>query len=146
MTPTPLTPNFSLEEFRCKDGTPYPAEWVNDRLMPLCVILELVRAAFGSPLTIVSGYRTPAHNVSVGGAGKSQHMEGRAADIKPAGGLGSSLLAQRVSDLHALILRMYQEEKLPGLGGLGIYPGWVHVDVRPGTRLARWAGTRVGDG
>lgn len=34
-------------------------------------------------LTIVSGYRTPAHNKAVGGAADSYHMRGEAIDVSP---------------------------------------------------------------
>lgn len=133
-----VTEHFSLAEFASHDGKPYPTEWIQPRLIVLCRLLEKVRAAFsGKPITIVSGYRSPAHNRTVGGAQKSQHMEGRAADVKVAG--------VPPAEVHKKILAMYQAGELPELGGIGVYPSWVHVDVRPHTgHLAQWQGTGIG--
>lgn len=139
--PLLVSPHFALTEFRCHDGTDYPAEWIDERLRPLCAVLEAIRAACdGHSVTILSGYRSPAHNVAVGGAKASQHMEGRAADITVAG------LAP--SDVWTAIDALLKAGQLTGLGGRGIYPGWVHVDVRPrpiGGHIAIWSGEKVGD-
>lgn len=137
-----VTEHFSLAEFRCAEGTPYPTEWVDDRLMPMCQMLEVIREAWGGPLVVISGYRTAAYNEarrrqSAGVAKMSQHIQGRAADIAPAG-----IVAARVPALHRAILSLYGDGKLPALGGLGIYSRWVHVDIRAhGDRLAQWTGT-----
>lgn len=132
-----VTLHFDVAEFRCRDGTPYPPEWVVERLRPLCESLEVIRAACGGrPIRVLSGYRTPRYNARIGGARASQHVEGRAADIQH-----PSLDA---SALHMRILDLYGRGELPRLGGLGIYPTFVHLDVRPTDgRLRRWTGTRV---
>ena len=51
--------------------------------VPLLVtrILQPLRTAWGRPLTINSGYRSPQLNTAVGGAPDSQHVRGEAADI-----------------------------------------------------------------
>ena len=103
--------------------------------MPLCETLEVLRAALGRPITILSGFRTAAYNRRIGGARASQHVEGRAADIVVKG-----LSATAV---HAKLLELHAVGKLPRLGGLGAYHGFTHVDVRPGDRLARWGGSRT---
>lgn len=83
-----LTDHFSLEELIASetaarsgiDNTP-PAELMSN-LIALAKGLERVRAALGGrPIHINSGYRSPALNAAVGGAKKSRHMEGLAADI-----------------------------------------------------------------
>jgi uncharacterized protein YcbK (DUF882 family) len=52
------------------------------RLCPLLVeLLEAVRAQWGKPVVISSGYRCPSHNRRVKGAARSLHLEGRAADV-----------------------------------------------------------------
>lgn len=122
-----LAPDFKVREFRCKDGT--------DTVMVdevLTVVLQCIREHFGKPVTITSGYRTPAHNAAVGGAKSSQHLLGRAADIRVAG--------VSVEDVAA-----YAESLMPDWGGVGRYPvkadratGWVHVDTR--ADKARWRG------
>ena len=120
-----LAPDFKVRELRCKDGT--------DTVMVdevLTVVLQCIREHFGKAVTITSGYRTAAHNAAVGGAKFSQHLYGRAADIRVEG--------VSVEDVAA-----YAESLMPDWGGVGRYPvkagratGWVHVDTRQ--NKSRW--------
>lgn len=133
-----ITDHFTLEEFNCHDQTKYPPEWVATRLTPLCAMLEVVRSAFGRPVVIISGYRSPAHNAAVGGASASQHMQGMAADI--------AVVNVSPADVHAKVLGLYAAGNLPLLGGLGQYTGWNHLDIRPqepAGHLAQWTGAGV---
>lgn len=122
-----LSPNFRVREFACKDGS--DPIFVDEELVS---ILQKIREHFGKALIITSGYRTPAHNKTCGGAAYSQHLYGRAADFKIAG-VGPDTVAA------------YAEQLLPGRGGIGVYPpkagratGWVHIDTRP--EKSRWRG------
>lgn len=137
---------FHVAEFSCHDGTPYPDAWM-DRLDALCSQLDNIRAAWGGPLRVVSGYRTLAHNVQVGGASASQHVKGNAADIAPL--VPSATIHACVADLHSRIMRSLGLGLLPLIGGVGYYPGrWVHVDIRPRPtdgHIARWDGAGIGD-
>lgn len=145
--PRDVTEHFSVEEFACHSGEPYPSEWIDERLEPLCLTLEVIRSAAGDrPITVDSGYRTLAYDErlyeasakdgSVAPASRSQHPQGRAGDIVHA------LLSPLA--LHELILRLQQSGELPQLGGLGLYPRFVHVDVRPWEgHLAQWTGGRL---
>ena len=45
-------------------------------------ILDPLRESFGRPIIVTSGYRCKELNKAVGGAVKSQHMSGEAADIR----------------------------------------------------------------
>ncbi len=120
-----LAPGFKVREFRCRDGS--------DAIMidqTLVVLLQAIREHFGKPITITSGYRTAAHNKSVGGAKSSQHLLGKAADIQ-------------VADTTVEAVAAYAESLMPDWGGVGRYPvkagrtkGWVHVDTRP--NKSRW--------
>lgn len=120
-----LAPSFTVREFRCRDGS--DVVMIDESLV---VLLQCIREHFGKPITITSGYRTAAHNKSVGGAKSSQHLLGRAADIQVQG--------VSVEDVAA-----YAESLMPAWGGVGRYPvkagrakGWVHVDTRP--NKSRW--------
>lgn len=120
-----LAPGFRVREFRCKDGSD---EILVDEA--LTVVLQCIREHFGKAVVITSGYRTAAHNAVVGGAKSSQHLLGRAADIRVQG--------VSVEDVAA-----YAESLMPGWGGVGRYPvkagratGWVHVDTR--ANKSRW--------
>lgn len=129
-----ITAHFSVEEFACNDGTPYPSRWVESRLRPLCEALEILRSDLGGkPILIDSGFRTETYNRRIGGARLSQHVQGRAADIRVAKTDPSMVIAAA--------LELYDAGKLE-IGGLGEYPTFTHVDVRPGERLARWGGSR----
>jgi zinc D-Ala-D-Ala carboxypeptidase len=83
-----LSEHFSLEELIASeaaarlgiDNTP-PAE-IALNLKVLAEGLERVRAALGGkPIHVNSGYRCPALNAAIKGAGNSMHMQGLAADI-----------------------------------------------------------------
>lgn len=87
-----LSPNFSLDEFVESDDAARlgianaPGGGEVEALRLLCVlILEPLRDRLGVPLTITSGYRSPKLNAAIGGAMKSAHMSGRAADVKAKG-------------------------------------------------------------
>ena len=85
-----LSKHFSVMEFeRSATAKKYG---INNEMPPKAIaaairlcsnVLEEVRAHFGMPIYISSGYRCPAVNShsSVKGARKSQHMKGEAADI-----------------------------------------------------------------
>lgn len=136
-----VTPHFSTDEFACHDTarTPYPPEWVELRLRPLCEQLEAIRTIIERPLHVDSGYRTEAYNRSlVGSAPNSQHCQGRAADIVVPDG------SVTPAELHAVIHGLWEAGTLR-IGGLGRYPTFVHVDIRPMPtgHLAQWSGARM---
>jgi len=111
-----LTSNFSLHEFQCKDGSHQV------RLHPLLLAhLQQLRTTLGRPITITSGYRNPSHNKAVGGSPTSQHLLGTAADIQVAG-ITIDQLARHATEI--------------GFTGIGRYPNFLHVDVRP--QPAHW--------
>lgn len=84
-----LSPHFTLAELTVnKAGLPnQPSAEQTENLRALCVaILEPLRAHFGAPVSIHSGYRSPEVNAATFGSSKtSQHMEGQAADLHVVG-------------------------------------------------------------
>lgn len=121
-----LTENFSLEEFACKDGTAVP-EQLLPNVQLLTKNLQVLRDYLGEPIHVNSGYRTETYNASVGGKKMSQHLQAKASDI--------TVKSKTPRQLAAIIEKLIAQGKMKQ-GGLGIYPGFVHYDVR-GTK-ARW--------
>ena len=78
--PHQLTPHFNISEFACKDGAGVPVHLLSN-VRALAVNLEVIRARFGMPIIVNSGYRSIEYNKRVGGAVGSQHLLANASDI-----------------------------------------------------------------
>ena len=84
-----LSKNFDWKEFEKSDTASrlhivnVINDWeVRDNIKALVDnILQPLRDAWGGPLFINSGYRSPELNKAVGGAATSQHTKGCAADV-----------------------------------------------------------------
>lgn len=120
-----LTEHFTLEEMVASQVAARrridnrPALAVIENLRRVAAVLEQIRAAVGKPITISSGYRSPALNAAVGGARESAHLQGLAADISVSG-LAPKALAK------AIIGAGIQFDQL-------IYEGtWVHIGLASG--------------
>lgn len=75
-----LSPHFKKSEFNQRRRKLKLKDYTVDK--ELVEKLEKLRESVGNrPITVTSGYRTPDYNKLIGGARKSQHMEGKAADI-----------------------------------------------------------------
>lgn len=123
---TKITKNFSLDEFKCKDGSEIPND-VLPNIIELAKNLQVLRDAIGKSITINSGYRSPKYNAKIGGVKDSQHVKGKASDLRVSG-MTPKELAEVIEEL---IKRKKMKE-----GGIGIYPNFTHYDIR-GTK-ARW--------
>ena len=123
-----LTNNFSLDEFECKCGCKMP-EFVKKNVIELAENLQVLREVVGR-LDLTNGYRCKEHNADVGGSVNSQHLKGKAADIK-----SSDINPE---DMAAIVDDLMKCESFK-LGGVGIYNTFTHVDIR-GVR-ARWSKT-----
>lgn len=123
-----LTENFHLSEFACKDGTPVPDALVCN-VTRLAQNLQVLRNELGAPIHINSGYRTPSYNSRIGGVTNSQHLKATAADI--------TTKHKSPKQLAVLIERLIKAGKMHD-GGIGVYKGFVHYDVRQ--KHARWTG------
>ena len=115
---TYLSKNFKVSEFKCNDGS--DTVLISDKLVDL---LQNIRDHFGAAVTINSAYRTESYNKKIGGATKSQHVNGTAADIV-------------VKGATPLEVAQYVEHIMPDSGGIGVYQSFTHVDVR--TSRSRW--------
>lgn len=151
-----VSPHFRLKQFLCKQAGGYPKYVVlNERLLlALEYVLQRVNEAGhrASTFHVMSGYRTPAYNRSLGNVRYSRHQWGAAADIfidENVDGVMDDLNGDGRSDvrdaevLYRLIDGAAARPEAQGLiGGLGKYPStrahgpFVHVDVRD--RRARW--------
>ena len=121
-----VTKNFNLNEFNSKCGRPMP-ENIKKNIIELIHNLQVIRDEVKVPISITSGYRSPEHNAKVKGAKDSQHVKGTAVDFKVQG-----LTPKQVAPI---VERLIKEGKIKQ-GGIGIYPSWVHYDIR-GIK-ARW--------
>lgn len=115
---TKLSPHFHSHEFTCRCCGELHPDGVPTALLD---VLEDVRAHFGQPVFVNSGYRCERHNAAVGGVPNSQHLLGTAADID-------------VKNVAPIEVFMYLDPAHDG--GLGKYSTFTHVDVRDGR--ARW--------
>jgi zinc D-Ala-D-Ala carboxypeptidase len=126
-----LSQNFTLAEL-CKSELAIrrsidnsPTQDVISNLQALVVnILQPVRNSLG-PITINSGYRSPAVNVAVGGSPTSDHCRGMAADIEIAG-YDNKMLAKFIEQnfrFTQVILEFYEDGQPAS--------GWVHVSFDP---------------
>lgn len=126
-----LSPHFTLAEFihsntAAKSGIANnPMQRQIRAMVALCEnVLEPVRAQFGRPVRITSGFRSPALCLAVGSKRTSQHAKGEAADFEIAG-VSNFDVACWIRDNLAfdqLILENYVRGQPNS--------GWVHVSYR----------------
>jgi zinc D-Ala-D-Ala carboxypeptidase len=124
-----LTKNFFLHEMlssqtasRLNFKEQYePSPAVVTRLQLLCKnILQPLREATKSPVTVSSGYRCLRVNTAIGGAASSQHLTGHAADI------------QDFKNGNEFLLRKIVELKLPFDQIINEFNfDWIHVSYDP---------------
>ena len=151
-----VSPHFRLKQFLCKQPAGSRMYLVLNERLPLALEYALKKVNEAgyrvSTFHIMSGFRTPAYNSSLGNVRFSQHQFGAAADIfidENCCGVMNDLNGHRLSDirdskvLYRLINEAAARPEAQGLiGGIGKYhstathPPFVHVNVRD--RMARW--------
>jgi len=128
-----LTDNFSLSEFRCKDGSDVPPEYMGN-VQELAENLQVLREYLEKPIRVISAYRTPKYNRKIDGARRSQHLTASAADIKVKG--------MEPQEIKKIVEKLIAEGKMKQ-GGIGVYKGFLHYDVRG--KKVRWYGKGIKD-
>ena len=128
-----LTKNFSLHEFKCRDGSVVPEELM-ENVKELAENLQVLRDFIGKPITVISGYRSPSYNKKIDGARRSQHLLAKAGD----------LIVKDMSpdEVKEAIVHLIKEGKMKK-GGVGLYTHFTHYDVRGFNR--RWYGKGIKD-
>ena len=118
-------PNFERDEFVCPCGCGF------DDIDPLLVTtLQRLRDEVQRPVVVNSGCRCRSHNAAVKGAPQSQHMQGKAADIRIDG-----MTSQQIIDI---LRRLYLDGEIYVGYVYAINGRSVHVDVRaPQSALVR---------
>ena len=121
-----LTKNFHIHEFACNDGTPVPTDLLPN-VTKLAMQLQILRDHLKESIRINSAYRHADYNTRIGGKPFSQHLTASAADI--------TVKSMSPKKLKSIVEKLIKDEKL-WFGGIGLYPGFLHVDIR--TERARW--------
>lgn len=105
------------------DNTPSPEAIANLKAL-VENILDPLRHAWGHPIIVSSGYRSPAVNAAVQGAKNSQHMKGQAADISTGTVGGNKKLFALVQTLNLPFDQLIDERGFR----------WLHISYGPSHR------------
>ena len=121
-----LTKNFWRHEMSCKCGCGFDTiDWRTLEVAQLvCDHFARIQNTPRVICTVTSAARCVAHNKNVGGSPASQHVFGRAMDIKIVG-----VKPQEIYD--------YLVATFPDRFGFGLYSTFVHIDTRS-DGPARW--------
>jgi len=118
--------HFNFEEFDCPtlEGSGLPTSDGGKMNLDFLHKLDEARELAGVPFKITSGYRSPQHNLDVGGRVGSSHIKGIAVDIACVNS------HQRQKILTALIQ--------VGFKRIGIGKSFIHSDLDPDKPDAIW--------
>ena len=102
-----ISKNFQYKEFDCHGQGCCSTTIIDEKLVEY---VQRIRDHFGKPVTITSSYRCEVHNRRVGGATKSYHMRGQAADIVVQG-VSSREVAKYAESIGILGIGLYETSK-----------------------------------
>ena len=111
---------FSLDEFDSPDEDGSGSKMCCKLLKKL----DKIRADFGSPLRVNSGYRTKLHNAVIGGRVGSSHLKGVAVDLR----------CNNSADRTLLLNAIYKN----GIKRVGIANNFIHIDIDNNKGAACW--------
>lgn len=119
---------FTMREMECRCWCGMPAAVKESVESLVDNVLDPAREAYGKPIAVNSGYRCEMHNREVGGASRSQHVQGEAADIRAAGLTGRALAVENL-EIARMILKngKWDQMILEDVPAKGIEPRWIHV-------------------
>jgi uncharacterized protein YcbK (DUF882 family) len=127
-----LTKNISRHELRCHCGK---CEFSVEDYEPVVKAVQMACDHFADTysitkvaLQITSPARCREHNLKIGSNDRSQHVRGRALDIK--------LFINLTDQIPPKLVYKYLDKRFPNKLGLGLYDSFTHVDTRP--VKARW--------
>lgn len=126
-----LTKNFALGEFALnRPERRFVAQHQVDTALRLATFLELVRAQFGRPVVVTSGYRPWVINAKIGGARFSEHLYD-----KP----GTGAVDFYLPGVEMVLVEGWIDKRWPySLGLAAARRGFIHLGVRPSNVRARW--------
>lgn len=102
-----IAKNFQYKEFDCHGQGCCSTTIIDEKLVEY---VQQIRDHFGKLVTITSPYRCEVHNRRVGGATKSYHMRGQAADIVVQG-VSSREVAKYAESIGILGIGLYETSK-----------------------------------
>lgn len=116
--------NFTIQELTASataeakkinnDPTPEAAENLKQLVNN---VLDPLRDAYGKPVIVTSGYRSPALNKAVKGSKTSQHVKGQAADITAGSKQENKKLFELAQELNLPYCQLIDEKNF----------SWVHI-------------------
>ncbi len=124
---------FTIEELCASDTARRrgidnrPSAAISGKLQTLIEqLLDPIRAVWGSPIAVNSGYRSPKLNAAVGGVSTSQHLWGEAADISVGSPADNKRLFDKIVELQKAG-RIAFDQLIDESG----YK-WIHISYRAG--------------
>lgn len=125
-----ITPHVAYGEFALyQEARRFVANHQCATARLIAEFLEKVRAEFGAPIEITSGYRPPAINRAVGGASQSEHLY----DAPDTGAVDFLVTGKSI-----YAVQDWCDSNWPYSLGYGAPKGFVHLGIRPGRPRVRW--------
>lgn len=104
------------------DNTPGAAQRLNLEALAQNV-LDPAREAYGAPVYVTSGYRSPEVNKAVGGVATSQHIKGEAADLSTGDAANNMRLGDIIRQQNRFDQLIYERCSAGGCR-------WLHVSYK----------------